>query len=118
MLSSLIVIVLTASQSLAGPVKYLGLVSPLYPLRTALDVFQPSPGLAFPFRLAGFPGYFSSYYPQPWTQALPSSPVTRLMTEVGLTSQMTSHSILSPSLQPPPLWRRELTWLRRWLARE
>ena len=53
MLSSLIVIVLTASPSLAEPVKYLGLVSPLssplYPLRTALDVFQPSPVLASPF---------------------------------------------------------------------
>ena len=64
MLTSLIVTMVTASLCEAEPVKYLGAVSPsLFPLRTALDVLQPSPSYTFPYHLAGYPaGYPASYY--------------------------------------------------------
>merc|ERR1711936_41318 len=56
MLTSLIVTMVTASLCEAEPVKYLGAVSPsLFPLRTALDVLQPSPSYTFPYHLAGYP---------------------------------------------------------------
>merc|ERR1719402_830666 len=75
--TSLIVTLLTASLVLASPVKYLGLVSPsLFPLRTALDVFQPGPALGFPFRLAGYPGLLPRYLPHPFP-LLPSRPLSQ-----------------------------------------
>merc|ERR1711953_191073 len=65
MLTSLIVTMVTASLCEAEPVKYLGAVSPsLFPLRTALDVLQPSPSYTFPYHLAGYPAsYYAGYYP-------------------------------------------------------
>merc|ERR1711953_768438 len=98
MLTSLIVTMVTASLCEAEPVKYLGAVSPsLFPLRTALDVLQPSPSYTFPYHLAGYPaGYPASYYAGYYPGLLPQAFHPQLLSFANPFTTIPTEGIIKP----------------------
>jgi len=92
------VTMMTDSLCEAEPVKYLGAVSPsLFPLRTALDVLQPSPSYTFPYHLAGYPaGYPASYYAGYYPGLLPQAFHPQLLSFANPFAAIPTEGIIKP----------------------